>query len=84
MLRRRTAADYGPGSAQNTVEVTGFSWKRKEFDHEWDNEAEIPIAELDFEEGDTEETKKHKIELLHIYNKRIQERERRRAIILQV
>lgn len=35
----------------NTVEVTGFNLKRQEFDPEYDNDAEVPLAELEFFES---------------------------------
>jgi len=43
----RAAVDAsGPGSERNAAELTGFCWRRQEFDHEWDNEAELPLADL--------------------------------------
>lgn len=67
----------------NTAEVTGFSWKRQEFDHDWDNEAEAPVAELEFTEADTEASRALKLQVVRAYNRRLDERERRRRVILE-
>lgn len=80
-------AGEAPG-AVNTVEVTGFHSKRGEFDPEWDNEAEVPLAELDFRlpgNGAEEELPVEaelKQRLVQIYNSRLDERDRRRAFLV--
>ncbi|CAG9462971.1 unnamed protein product [Pedinophyceae sp. YPF-701] len=83
----RTAAETGGseplGGVANTAEVTGFNLKRGEFDHEWDNEAEIPIADLEFAPDDTAEVRRSKLRMLQIYNRRLDEREHRRSFVAQ-
>lgn len=59
-------------------EVVGYWPKRQEFDLEHCNEAEIEIAELEFNDSDTEEDKNMKLKILEIYNKRLDEREERK------
>lgn len=59
-------------------EVVGYWPKRQEFDLEHCNEAEIEIAELEFNESDTEEDKNMKLKILEIYNRRLDEREERK------
>jgi len=83
----RIAAEAGEGVAGtategNMVEITGFNVKRNEFDHEWDHEAEIPIADLDFRDDDSEEIKQAKLRMLEIYNRRLDDRERVKQFIL--
>lgn len=38
-----------------------------EFDPEYDNEAEAPIAELEFTEGEAQADRQLKLKMLHIY-----------------
>ncbi|KAL4853568.1 Transcriptional adapter ADA2 [Chlorella vulgaris] len=65
------------------AQQTGYNIKRNEFEPEWDAEAESIIAELDdFGEHDTEEEAAEKDRLIAIYNRRLDERERRRQFVL--
>eukprot|EP00878_Enallax_costatus_P012758 GHUV01013322.1.p1 GENE.GHUV01013322.1~~GHUV01013322.1.p1 ORF type:complete len:392 (+),score=109.48 GHUV01013322.1:90-1178(+) len=63
--------------------MTGWHAKRFEFEPEWDNDAEVSIAELEFKENDTPEEVQAKLRLLEIYNKRLDERARRQEFILE-
>ena len=45
----------------------GFNEKRLEFDPEYDNEAEAPIAELEFTDADSAADRQLKLKMLHIY-----------------
>ena len=66
----------------NVVEVTGFNAKRKEFETEYDNEAELPLADLDFRRDDTPEERALKLRMVEVYNTRLDERLRRKQFIL--
>ena len=44
---------------------------RGEFDVEYDNEAELLLAEMEFLDDDTEEETKTKEKILEIYNERL-------------
>ena len=66
----------------NMPELTGYNVKRNEFDPEYDIEAELPLAEMEFRETDTELDRKLKIRMLEIYNKRLAERIRRKEFII--
>lgn len=48
----------------------GYHAKRNEFDPEYDNDAELPLAEMEFKETDTEAERELKIKMLEIYNHR--------------
>lgn len=63
-------------------EGSGYHIRRREFDPEWDNDAETTIADMEFNEFDTEEDRRLKLRTLEIYNKRMDERERRRDLLL--
>ena len=66
----------------NSSEVTGFNAKRAEFETEYDNEAELPLADLDFRREDSEEERALKLRMVTVYNGRLEERARRRNFIL--
>jgi transcriptional adapter 2-alpha len=63
-------------------EGSGYHFRRREFDPEWDNDAEATIADMEFNDFDTEEDRRLKLRTLEIYNRRMDERERRRDILL--
>lgn len=62
---------------------TGYNIKRNEFDPEYDYEAETIISELDFKEGELPEETARKVRLIEIYNRRLDERLKRRAFVLE-
>jgi transcriptional adapter 2-alpha len=66
----------------NSAEMTGFNAKRGEFDPEYDNEAELPLADMDFRKEDTAEERALKLRMVEVYNMRLDERARRRAFVL--
>jgi len=67
----------------NSSDITGYHAKRNEFDPEYDNEAELPLADMDFGPSDTPEEVALKSRMLVIYNERLLERARRKQFILE-
>ncbi|CAO2842415.1 unnamed protein product [Amaranthus hypochondriacus] len=65
------------------VSLSGFNPKRREFDTEYDIDAEQLLAEMEFKDADTEEERELKLKVLHIYSKRLDERNRRKEFILE-
>lgn len=61
---------------------TGYNAKRHEFEPEYDADAEHLLAELEFGENDSEEMVNKKLRLIEIYNRRLDERERRREFVV--
>ena len=57
--------------------------KRHEFETEFLNDTEIEISHLEFDDKDTEEDKKIKIDVLKDYNLRIKEREERKNFVFE-
>lgn len=49
---------------------SGYNPKRQEFDPEYDNDAEQPLAEMEFKDNDTEAERELKLRVLHIYYSR--------------
>ncbi|GLT76642.1 hypothetical protein SLA2020_482920 [Shorea laevis] len=76
-----------PSSSRNDdpslMEISGYNPKRQEFDIEYDNDAEKLLADMEFRDSDTEEEHELKLRVLHIYNKRLDERKRRKDFILE-
>lgn len=59
-------------------EIIGYWPKRKEFDVEYLNEAELEISDLEFYEDDTKEERELKLNVLHVYNIHLDERDFRK------
>ncbi|CAH9072812.1 unnamed protein product [Cuscuta epithymum] len=75
----RTSVDEGP----SVTELSGYNFKRKEFEIEYDNDAEQLLADMEFKDTDTDAERKLKLRVLHIYLKRLDERKRRKDFILE-
>ena len=65
----------------NQVEITGYNVKRDEYEPEYDNDAEVPLAELEIRNEDSKEDRKVKQEMLRLYWKRQKERYDRRKFV---
>jgi len=65
--------------------LAGFMHLREEFDLEWDNEAEqeLGLGPMEFLDSDTKELKDLKVKMLQIYNRRLDERARRRDFVVE-
>ncbi len=74
---------YDPNSKTIYGEILGYMPLRGEFDVEYDNEAELLLAEMEFTEEDTEEEKKSKYSILEIYNRRLKERNKRKQFVIE-
>lgn len=75
----RTSGDEGP----SVTELSGYNFKRQEFDVEYDNDAEQLLADMEFKDADTDAEHELKLQVLHIYSKRLDERKRRKDFILE-
>lgn len=54
----------------NGADQTGYNAKRQEFDPEYDNDAELPLADMEFKDNDTETDRELKLRMLRIYSSR--------------
>ncbi|DBB01426.1 TPA: hypothetical protein ACH3X1_000090 [Trebouxia sp. C0004] len=70
-------------AAHEVVALAGFHIKRQEFEPEYDNEAEMIVADMEFRDDDTEEDIQEKVRVIDIYNTRLTERERRRRFVME-
>lgn len=62
----KTLKDEGP----SLVELSGYNPKRREFDPEYDNDAEQLLADMEFKDTDAEQESEIKMRILRIYGKR--------------
>ena len=66
---------------QNIYDNLGYWTKRKDYDIEFKNEAEIELSELEFKEGDTPAQIKNNFKCLKNYNNILDEREERKKLV---
>ena len=66
----------------NAAEIVGYMPKRGDFEVEYDNDAELLLAEMEFNDDDTEEEKSMKFKLMEIYNQKLSERLRRKEFVI--
>ncbi|KAL5794310.1 hypothetical protein ACOSP7_002904 [Xanthoceras sorbifolium] len=75
----RVAGDETP----SITELSGYNFKRQEFEIEYDNDAEQLLADMEFKDTDTDAERELKLRVLRIYSKRLDERKRRKDFILE-
>jgi hypothetical protein len=63
--------------------VLGYQPKRGDFDQEYDMDAELLLADMEFHEDDTPENTKLKENVLELYNARLDERIRRKNFVIE-
>ena len=68
---------------QNIYDSLGYWEKRKDFDVEFKNEAEIQLSEIEFKDGDSPEDIEYNFKSLKNYNNILDEREERKTFILE-
>lgn len=62
----RISGDEGP----SITELSGYNFKRQEFEIEYDNDAEQLLADMEFKDSDTDAERELKLRVLRIYSKR--------------
>lgn len=62
-------------------ELAGYMPRRGDFDVEWDNDAENTLAEMEFSPSDPPNERALKLQVLGIYNEKLDERERRKQFL---
>jgi len=74
-----------PGASRPVdPDLSGYMPNRGEFETEWDNEAEFLIKDIEVSEDDDEETKGWKVRLLEIYNWKLDQRDSRRNVVINL
>jgi len=64
------------------AELAGYMPRRGDFDMEWQNEAEKTIAEMEFSSDDTKADQDLKLDVIRIFNNKLDEREKRKQFII--
>ncbi|KAL5794309.1 hypothetical protein ACOSP7_002903 [Xanthoceras sorbifolium] len=73
-----------PGDETPSItELSGYNFKRQEFEIEYDNDAEQLLADMEFKDTNTDAEREIKLRVLRIYSKRLDERKRRKDFILE-
>ncbi|KAK9924351.1 hypothetical protein M0R45_032726 [Rubus argutus] len=75
----RSLVEEGP----SMTELSGYNYKRQEFEIEYDNDAEQILADMEFQDTDTDADRELKLRVLHVYGKRLDERKRRKDFVLE-
>lgn len=78
----RTITNIQRENNGNVSEIVGYMPKRGDFDIEYDNEAELILAEMEFHDDDNDEDSKMKLKVLDIYNARLDERIKRKKFVI--
>ena len=68
---------------QNCHEVLGYLPKRGDFEQEYDMDAELLLADMEFFEDDTPENIELKNSVIELYNGRLDERIRRKKFVIE-
>ena len=63
--------------------VAGFHLKREEFEEEHANDAEVTVGDMEFLAGESQEDVELKLQVLEIYNLKLDERERRKQFLIE-
>lgn len=64
-------------------DAAGWMEKRQDFVYEWDNDAEDIIGDMELADDDTKTEKDVKAQVLEIYAKKLDERDKRKHFVLQ-
>ncbi|EEC51919.1 predicted protein, partial [Phaeodactylum tricornutum CCAP 1055/1] len=83
--KRRAVMMRSPSSMSTMAtgaELSGFMPRREDFDVEWENDAEQAVADMEFLPGEPIEDKQLKLQVLAIYNSKLDEREKRKKFVL--
>merc|ERR1711865_85155 len=78
MNKEKEEAKNVPGA-----ELAGYMPLRGEFDVEWDNDAELILADMEFVEGEPQAERDLKLKILEIYNSKLDERAARKKFTLE-
>ena len=81
IVKNRNKKDQN--SITSASEIVGFWPKRDEFENEYLNDAELEIAELEFLDDETKSDIELKLNVLKIYNKQLEEREKRKTFVIE-
>lgn len=79
---KTTSSGTGSKSKPSTS-VIGYMPLRGDFDVEYDNDAELLLADMEFRDSDTPQEKELKLQILEIYNSKLDERTYRKRFVIE-
>ncbi|EEY69130.1 transcriptional adapter 2-alpha, putative [Phytophthora infestans T30-4] len=72
-----------PGERSGPSQLAGYMPLRGDFDVEYDNEAEIILADMEFSEGDHPAERELKLKVIQIYNQKLAKRMERKKFVVE-
>jgi len=81
--KHKGTAEIKENSNKGITEVVGFMPLRGDFNIEYDNDAELLLADMEFFDDDTKSEQDLKYEILKLYNTKLDERIRRRNFVIE-
>lgn len=78
IIKNRNRKDQNANINTTANEIIGYWPKREDFDIEYLNDAELEIAEIEFQDDNTQTEKDLKLNMLKVYNSELDEREKRK------
>eukprot|EP01034_Spumella_vulgaris_P034696 gene34696-42796_t len=63
-------------------DLLGFIPLREDFDYEFENDAELMLADMDFDLNDHPSERELKLQVIAIYNRKLEERDRRKRFVI--
>jgi transcriptional adapter 2-alpha len=64
------------------ADLPGYMPLRGDFDYEYENDAEVLLADMEFEEDDHPSERELKLQVIKIYNRKLDERDRRKRFVI--
>ena len=83
LVKNRKNKKDGNQVLANASEILGYWRKRREFDIEYLNDAELGLSEIEFYDNDSKEKYEENIQNLKIYNAELDERIKRKEFVIE-
>ena len=83
LVKNRKNKKDGNQILANASEILGYWRKRREFDIEYLNDAELGLSEIEFYDNDSKEKYEENIQNLKIYNAELDERIKRKEFVIE-
>ncbi|RLN75197.1 hypothetical protein BBJ28_00010807 [Nothophytophthora sp. Chile5] len=83
MLTDHTALRAPPAERSGPSQLAGYMPLRGDFDVEYDNEAEVILADMEFSDEDHPTERELKLKVIEIYNQKLTEREQRKKFVVE-
>ncbi|CAI5725105.1 unnamed protein product [Peronospora effusa] len=72
-----------PGERNGPSQLAGYMPLRGDFDVEYDNEAEVILADMEFSDTDHPTERDLKLKVIHIYNQKLEKRMERKKFVVE-